>query len=48
LVQLLCGGRGVMLFANCDRGLPICMDAAVLVARETFMSRVEKENADES
>jgi hypothetical protein len=36
-----------MLFANCDRGFPICMDAAVLVASETFMSLVEKEKADE-
>jgi hypothetical protein len=29
------------LFANCDRGFPICIEAAVLVASETFMSLVE-------
>ena len=28
--------------ASCESGLPNCMDAAVLVARDTFMSRVEK------
>jgi hypothetical protein len=27
--------------ASCDKGLPICIDVAVLVAKETFMSRVE-------
>ena len=30
------------MFANCDRGLPICIEIAVLVASETFMSLVEK------
>ena len=29
------------MFANCDRGLPICIEVAVLVASETFMSLVE-------
>ena len=55
LDQLFCSGRGVRSFANCDSGLPICIEAAVLVANETFMSRVEKvkdelssENGDES
>ena len=31
-----------MSVASCDSGLPNCMDAAVLVANERFMSRVEK------
>jgi hypothetical protein len=40
LDQVLAAGRGVGL-ANFERGLPVCIDAAVLVAKETFMSRVE-------
>jgi hypothetical protein len=39
--QLLWSGLGVKLFANCDKGLPICIEVAVLVASETFMSLVE-------
>ena len=30
------------MLANRDRGLPACMDGAVLVASDIFMSRVEK------
>lgn len=42
-----------MSFASCDNGLPNCIDGAVLVARDTFMSRVEKvaapwENGDDN
>jgi hypothetical protein len=45
--------RGVWLFANRDNGLPACIDGAVLVASEMFMSRVEKlvvgcENGEDS
>lgn len=35
-------GRGVISLASCESGLPNCIDGAVLVAKDTFMSRVEK------
>ena len=46
-------GGGLKPLVNCDSGFPACIVVAVLVASETFMSRVEKldapcENGEES
>lgn len=53
LDQVLPTGRGVISFASCESGLPNCIEVAVLVARDRFMSRVEKvaapcENGDDN
>jgi hypothetical protein len=42
LAQSLLGSCGVASLVSCDSGLPNCIDEAVLVANDTFISRVEK------
>jgi len=42
LARSLCIDWGVVSVASCANGLPNCMEDAVLVVSDTFISRVEK------
>ena len=42
LDQVCSEARGAGSLASCANGFPNCIEGAVLVAKETFISRVEK------